>query len=142
MIYTPKTKHAMRVAYHAHHGQTDKCDVPYIFHPIHLAEQMTDENTTIAALLHNVAEDTDITLTDLAAQGFPPEVLEALRLLTHEDGVEYMDYVAALKENPIARAVKIADLRHNSDSTRLDVLDELTTARESKYARAIALLGA
>ena len=58
MIYTPLTQAAMNMAYRAHHGQSDKAGVPYIFHPIHLAEQMTDEATTCAALLHDVLEDT------------------------------------------------------------------------------------
>ena len=61
MIYTPLTNKALRLAYTAHHGQVDKSGVPYIFHPYHLAEQMTDEITTCVALLHDVVEDTDIT---------------------------------------------------------------------------------
>lgn len=79
MIYTPLTNKALRLAYTAHHGQVDKSGVPYIFHPYHLAEQMTDEITTCVALLHDVVEDTDITFEELA-QEFPPAVIEALRL--------------------------------------------------------------
>ena len=66
MIYTPLTMKAMKIAYDAHHGQVDKSGVPYIFHPCHLAEQMTDEVSTCVALLHDVAEDTDVTLEQLA----------------------------------------------------------------------------
>ena len=91
--------------------------VPYVFHPFHLAEQMTDETTTCAALLHDVVEDTDMTLDDLA-RDFPPEVVEAVRLLTHTEDVDYFDYVRAIRGNPIATAVKLADLAHNSDSAR------------------------
>ena len=81
MIYTPLTQKAMLLAYDAHHGQLDKGGVPYIFHPIHLAEQMPDELTTIVALLHDVVEDTDLTLDDIVGD-FPPSVIDALRLLT------------------------------------------------------------
>lgn len=82
MIYTPLTQKAMLLAYDAHHGQLDKGGVPYIFHPIHLAEQMPDELTTIVALLHDVVEDTPLTLDDLAGD-FPPAVIDALRAPAH-----------------------------------------------------------
>ena len=140
MIYTPLTKRALRLCFDAHKDQVDKTGLPYVFHPFHLAEQMTDEYTTVVALLHDVVEDTDYTLADLEAMGYPAPVLEALRLLTHDPAVPYMDYVAALKPNPIARAVKLADLRHNSDTSRLDVVDEWVLKREEKYHRAMALL--
>ncbi len=140
MIYTPLTKKAMKIAYAAHHGQTDKTGVPYIFHPMHLAEQMEDEAAACAALLHDVVEDTDLTFADLRAEGIPEEVLEALQLLTHDPAVPYMEYVEAIRPNPIARAVKLADLRHNSDLTRLDTVDEKAMQRNEKYRKAIALL--
>lgn len=101
---------------------------------------MQDEDTTIAALLHDVVEDTDYTFDDLQKMGFPAHILEALRLLTHDNDVPYMEYVAALKHNPIARAVKLADLRHNSDQTRVDHVDERMQQRFEKYAAAIRLL--
>ncbi|MBE6975371.1 MAG: HD domain-containing protein [Ruminococcaceae bacterium] len=140
MIYTPWTKKALRLCFDAHKDQVDKTGLPYVFHPFHLAEQMTDEYTTVTALLHDVVEDTDYTLADLEAMGYPAPVLEALRLLTHDPAVPYMAYVAALKPNAIARAVKLADLRHNSDTSRLDVVDEWALRREEKYRRAMALL--
>lgn len=117
MIYTELTIKAMNLAYAAHHGQFDKGGVPYIFHPIHLAEQMEDEVSCCAALLHDVAEDTDMTLEDLAKE-FPEEIMAVLRLLTHEKEVPYFDYVRAVKANPIAVKIKLADLDHNSDQTR------------------------
>ena len=117
MIYTPLTNKAMRIAYAAHHGQLDYNGIPYIFHPIHLAEAMDDEFSCCAALLHDVAEDTTVTLEMLAAE-FPQEVIAVLRLLTHEKDVPYFDYVRAIKANPIAVKVKLADLDHNSDQTR------------------------
>lgn len=140
MIYTPMTKKALKLCFEAHRDQTDKSGMPYVFHPFHLAEQMTDENTTTVALLHDVVEDTNLTFEDLGNMGFPEQVIDALKLLTHDDRVEYMDYVANIKSNPIAVAVKLADLRHNSDTTRLDSVDEKALKRVEKYAKAIKLL--
>ena len=140
MLYTPLTKKAMKLCFAAHRDQTDKSGLPYVFHPFHLAEQMTDEETTVVALLHDVVEDTEYTLSDLGDMGYPPAVLEAIVLMTHDDIVPYLEYVAKIKHNPIAKAVKLADLRHNSDLTRLDVVDERAIARAEKYAAAIRLL--
>ena len=140
MIYTDKTKKAMKLCYEAHKDQVDKSGLPYVFHPAHVAEQMTDEATTIVALLHDVVEDTDYTLEDLAAEGFGKDILEAVALMTHEDDVPYLDYVAKLKDNPIARAVKLADLAHNSDLSRIGEVDEETKQRLEKYKKATALL--
>ena len=140
MIYTPQTKRALKLCFEAHRNQVDKSGMPYVFHPFHLAEQMTDEATTITALLHDVVEDTDYTLEDLRAMGFPPEALDAIALMTHDPAVPYLDYVAKIKTNPVARTVKLADLRHNSDLTRLDAVDDQALARVEKYHRAIQLL--
>ena len=118
MIYTELTIKAMNLAYHAHHGQFDKGGVPYIFHPIHLAESMDDEISTCVALLHDTVEDTAVTLEDLSKE-FPAEVVNAVRLLTHSEDVDYFDYVRAIKQNPIAVKVKLADLRHNGDPKRI-----------------------
>ena len=139
MIYTPLTKKAIKLAYKAHKDQYDKAGVPYINHPLHLAESMDDEYTTIAALLHDVVEDTNITLDDLAKE-FPKEVIDALKLLTHHKGVPYMDYVAKIKTNDIAKAVKIADLKHNSDLTRLDNITDKDLERVKKYQETLELL--
>ncbi|MBR7178472.1 MAG: HD domain-containing protein [Oscillospiraceae bacterium] len=118
MIYTELTIRAMNLAYEAHHGQLDKGGVPYIFHPIHLAEGMDDEISTCVALLHDTVEDTDVTLEELAER-FPREIVEAVDLLTHREGVEYFDYVRAIKANPVAVKVKLADLAHNGDPKRI-----------------------
>lgn len=140
MIYTPLTNAAMKIAYRAHHGQVDKAGIPYVFHPIHLAEQMHDEYSTCAALLHDVVEDTDVTLEELAAI-FPKEVVDAVALLTHPKSVPYMEYVEKLKDNPIARAVKLADMTHNSDRTRLADDDPAAAWRwENKYKAAFEIL--
>lgn len=141
MLYTELTKKAMKIAYDAHQGQLDKGGIPYVFHPWHLAEQMDDEISTVAALLHDVVEDTDWTLEQLAAEGFPEEAMEVLALLTHPEGQPYMEYIAGLQHNPIAVKIKLADLRHNSDFTRLSAVTADQRERlERKYAPAFALL--
>ena len=117
MIYTPLTQKAMIVAYEAHHMQLDYNGVPYIFHPIHLAEQMDDEISCTVALLHDVVEDTSVTL-DMLRNNFPEVVIQVISLLTHNDNEDYFDYVRRLKTNPIARKIKLADLDHNSDQSR------------------------
>lgn len=143
MIYTDLTRKAMKLAYEAHHGQYDKSGVPYIFHPYHLAEQMDDEYSVCAALLHDVAEDTDITLDELAEQ-FPAQVINALRLLTHDDSEDYFAYVRKIRSDPIAVKVKLADLGHNSDQSRMEgcsfVSEEKKAALREKYSRAKAIL--
>lgn len=139
MIYTKNTRKAMKIAYDAHHGQIDKSGVPYVYHPIHLAEQMNTEEECIVALLHDVVEDTNITFEQLEKE-FSENVIQALRLLTHDKAVDYMDYVRKLKGNPIARNVKLADLHHNSDVTRLDEMSEKDKLRYTKYMEAIRIL--
>ncbi len=119
MIYTELTNKAMKIAYEAHKDQYDKGGVPYIFHPYHLAEQLDEECEICVALLHDVVEDTDVTLDDLREAGFPVEVVEAVKLLTRSKDVDYMDYVRRIKTNPIAKRVKLLDLAHNSDPSRL-----------------------
>ena len=140
MIYTEQTKKALKLCFQAHKDQWDKSGIPYVFHPFHLAEQMTDEATTVVALLHDVVEDTPYTLEDLKDMGFPSEITEAIALMTHDPAVPYMDYVKNIKGNPIARAVKLADLTHNSDLSRLDLVDDRAIRRVEKYAAAIKLL--
>ncbi|MDO4864553.1 MAG: HD domain-containing protein [Ruminococcus sp.] len=143
MIYTELTVRAMQIAYAAHHGQTDISGVPYIFHPYHVAEQMKDEYAVCAALLHDVVEDTDVTLADLE-RDFPQEVTEAVRLLTHDPRTDYRDYILAIKQNELARRVKLADLAHNCDESRIiaesSVSPEKLARWREKYALALELL--
>lgn len=140
MIYTPMTKIALKLCFEAHKDQLDKSGMPYVFHPFHLAEQMADENTTIVALLHDVIEDTEYTLDDLRKFGFAEDVLSAISLMTHADDVPYMEYVVKIKTNSIAKAVKLADLKHNSDMSRLDRITQIDEERAKKYKQAIELL--
>ena len=140
MIYTDLTKKALKLCFEAHKDQVDKTDMPYVFHPFHLAECMDDEISTVCALLHDVIEDTDYTFDDLRGMGFPEEVIEVLTLLTHDPAVPYMDYVKIIATNPTAKKVKIADLKHNSDLTRMNEIDEYAIRRTKKYKDALALL--
>lgn len=139
MIYTNQTKKAMIIAYNAHHGQVDKSGIPYIYHPIHLAEQMQTEEECIVALLHDTVEDTNVTFETLEKE-FSKEVIEALKLLTHDKSADYMDYVKNLKNNPIAKKVKLADLYHNSDITRMENPTQKDIERKEKYHKAISIL--
>ena len=140
MIYTKLTKLAIKISFEQHKDQKDKTGLPYVYHPFHLAEQMNDENSTCVALLHDVIEDTDMTFEDLEQYGFNQEIINALKLLTHDENVPYMDYVKEIKNNEIAKKVKLADLKHNSDLTRLDVINEYDLERVKKYQQAIEYL--
>ena len=142
MIYTEMSIKAMKIAYEAHLGQLDYNDVPYIFHPYHLAEQMDDEVSCTVALLHDVVEDTPITLSDLE-QIFPAQVVEIVRLLTHDEGVDYFDYIREIKKNPIATKVKLEDLKHNSDESRSigsNLSEDQLLYWKAKYAKAKVIL--
>ena len=140
MIYTEQTEKALKLCFLAHKDQTDKVGIPYVFHPFHLAEQMEDEVSTVVALLHDVVEDTDYTLEDLRQMGFSTEALEAVALLTHDPAVPYEEYLIPIKANPIARRVKLADLTHNSDPTRVREVTPQMEARWEKYRKAKAFL--
>ena len=142
MIYTPLTKKAMRIAYDAHKEQTDKTGLPYIFHPFHLAEQMEIEEEVIVALLHDVVEDTDITLDELRSYGFSEQVMDALSILSHANDIPYRRYISTINysKNPLVKKIKLADLRHNNDETRLDEIGEKDKERFKKYRKAIRVL--
>ena len=140
MIYTNDTKKALKIAYQAHKNQYDKSGLPYIFHPFYVATLMKDEITTIVALLHDVIEDSDYTITDIKQMGFSNEIIEALQLLTHDKDVDYYRYIESIKTNEVAKKVKIADLKHNSDLSRLDTVNESDLNRVEKYKKALKIL--
>lgn len=143
MLYTPQTKLAMEIAYSAHQGQKDKGGMPYVFHPYHLAEQMDTEVEITAALLHDVVEDTAWTFEALEQAGISQEILKVLDLLTHPRGMPYMEYIKRLLPNPTARKIKLADIRHNGDFTRLEATDGAKAAYfKNKYREATMLLEA
>ena len=139
MFYSELVNKAIDIAYEAHCLQRDKAGRPYFVHVMHVAEQMTDEYSTCAALLHDILEDTH---TDPAylERKFPREVVEAVKILTHRRGESYEDYINAVKQNPIARKVKLADLAHNLDSSRFSVPDYRQEKRAEKYRKALQIL--
>ena len=142
MIYTEMTIKAMKIAYDAHLGQLDYNGVPYIFHPYHLAEQMDDEISCTVALLHDVVEDTSITLDDLE-QMFPKQVVEIVMLLTHDEKVDYFEYIRKIKTSAIATKVKLADIKHNSNEARSlgsNLTKEQLLYWKEKYAKAKEIL--
>ena len=140
MIYTELTKKAIRLAFRAHEGQKDKAGLPYILHPVHLAEQMTTEDACVVALLHDVLEDTDVTEDELRAEGFTEPQLDAVKLLTRTKDEDYFDYVKRIRGNALAKTVKLADLEHNSDRTRIGTFSEKDEIRFQKYQKARAIL--
>ena len=139
MINTKLTRKAMIIAYEAHKNQVDKSGVTYIYHPIHVAEQMDTENECIIALLHDVVEDTNVTFKQLE-EVFSKEIIDILKLLTREENIEYDEYIKRIKNNSIACKVKIADLTHNLDKTRLDFVTEVDVKRNEKYKKALQIL--
>ena len=143
MIYTPLTVKAMSLISQAHHGQVDKGGTPYVFHPYHLAEQMNDETSICVALLHDILEDTSVTLDVLKAH-FPDEITVPLQLLTHQKGTDYFDYISAIRQNPVATKVKLEDIAHNLDFTRLTACQGLSKNHlerlKEKYEKAQRIL--
>ncbi len=142
MFYSKLINQAIDLSFSAHLGQFDKAGRPYFTHPLIVAQQMESEYEICTALLHDVIEDTDITLEELE-KIFPSEITEAVKVLTHQEGIDYFDYILTIKDNPIARKVKLADLRHNLDATRIADNPKLLRdyeRRKKKYERAIALL--
>lgn len=124
MYYSKLVQKASQIAFQAHKYDVDKGGYPYIFHPYTLAYQCEDEATCCVALLHDVIEDHGdmVSFEMLEKEGFNSEIIEALRLLTHDENVSYMDYIHEIKTNPIARKVKILDLKHNMDTRRMEMI--------------------
>lgn len=140
MIYTENTKKAIRLMFKYQKDQIGKDNLPYVFHPWHVAESMKDEVRTIVALLHDVLEDTELTIEDIKNAGFSTEVVNALKLLTHNEGEDYYEYIKRIGTNPIARDVKISDLTHNSDLTRLSEINTEDKERTKKYQKSLTYL--
>ncbi|MBF0285644.1 MAG: bifunctional (p)ppGpp synthetase/guanosine-3',5'-bis(diphosphate) 3'-pyrophosphohydrolase [Magnetococcales bacterium] len=110
---------AIQLAVSAHRGQKDKAGIPYVLHPLRVMMRMSDPIARIVAVLHDVVEDTPVTLDELRREGFSPEVLEALDCLTHREGESYEEYIERAASHPLALAVKRADLEDNMDIRRL-----------------------
>lgn len=120
MIYTAKTKKAMKLCFDAHQDSKDRGGVPYVFHPYHLAERMKDEDSVCVALLHDVLEETSCTAEQLATYGFDDNIVQAVVALTRNKDEAYLKYISRVAENDLAKKVKVADLLHNTDITRLN----------------------
>lgn len=143
MLYTEMINTAINICFKAHKNQLDRSCLPYVFHPYHLAEQMETEDEIITALLHDVVEDSDYTFESLERYKFKPEIITALKLLTHKSKLndsEYEEYIKAIKTNPLATKIKLADLYHNSDMTRLIKITDKDIEREKRYKHAIKTL--
>lgn len=139
-MYTPLIKKAMDIAYKAHEGQVDKGGMPYIFHPIHVAERVDTEYEICVALLHDTIEDTYITLDTLRDYGFPERVIEAVDAMSRRKGETYRQYILRVKEDCIAAKVKAIDLKHNMDLTRLDEATAADEDRVKYYAKFLKIL--
>ena len=132
---------AIETASKAHDGQLDKAGQPYIYHPLRVMLYAEgDEKVKCAGVLHDVMEDSPITESDLKKEGFDDEIITALKLLTRSEGQDYFEYVKNLKGNPIAKAVKLADLKDNMDMSRIKEPKERDFLRHEKYKKAKALL--
>ncbi|ELS32923.1 MULTISPECIES: HD domain-containing protein [Pseudanabaena] len=128
---------AIAIANQAHAGQLDKAGKPYISHPLTLMSQMDTIESKIVAVLHDAVEDSSLTIADLVQQGFPEFITDAIAAITKLDGESYDDYVVRLKSNAIACKVKIADLTHNMDISRIPHPTEKDFQRLEKYKKVL-----
>ena len=135
-----QSEKAYEIAKKAHLGQIDKAGEDYIKHPKKVASFVKTDEEKAVAYLHDVIEDTELTLEDLREYGFSEEVLKAVDVITKKKGQDYQTYLNSVKENKLARVVKLADLRHNSDLNRLINITEKDIERKEKYQRAIDFL--
>lgn len=138
MIYTKMINKALNIAYKAHHGQKDKGNVPYIFHSYHIAEKFNNETDICVAILHDVLEDTFVSKEELEGY-FPKEVIEPLVLLTRSTHDTYFEYIKNICSNPIARKVKIEDIKHNLVFERIQN-KKRNEKLEKRYLKALEIL--
>lgn len=131
---------ARKIAEDAHDGQVDKAGDAYYFHPLSVSRMVNSNAEKAVAWLHDVVEDTDWTLDDLKAEGLPEYIVDAVGAITHGDDEPYGEYIARVKANPIAREVKIADLKHNLDLNRLPEVTVKDIERCRKYLDALQVL--
>lgn len=131
---------AIAIAAAAHEGQLDKANEPYILHVLRVMLRLQAPEERIAAVLHDVVEDTAWSFDRLRAEGFSETIIEAIDSVTHREGESYEDFVLRAKAHPIGRRVKMADLEDNSDQTRLGEITDRDRARLEKYRRAMEAL--
>ncbi len=137
----PTIDDAIALATEAHRGQKDKAGKPYILHPLRLMLAMASEHERMAAVLHDVVEDSGVALEDLARRGYPREVVAAVDCLTRRKGEGYEAFIQRLKPNPLARKVKLADLADNMDLSRLPDPKPRDHQRLARYRAAWKKLG-
>lgn len=126
---------AIAIAVEAHRGQIDKAGKPYILHPMRVMLAGTSENEMICGILHDVIEDTPVSIEMLTAEGFSDTVLDALQLLTHDRSVPYEEYIQLITGNPLAIQVKLYDLHDNLNRERLGILTLEDEYRMQKYKK-------
>ena len=136
----PMLELALSIATKAHRGQFDKVGIDYIEHPIFVASQVDSEEEKAVALLHDVIEDSSVTAEELLNAGLPETVVTAVQILSKKKGQDYQTYLKTVKSNPLARAVKLADLKHNSDLSRLETITDKDLGGLEKYKKAIDYL--
>lgn len=140
MTKTATLEDAIAIAAQAHRGQKDKAGAPYLLHPLRLMLGMSSEAAMMAAVLHDVVEDTDWTLERLREQGFPSDVLAAVECLTRREGEGYEEFIERVRKDSIARQVKVADLEDNMNMRRMDRISPKDLERLEKYHRAWCVL--
>ena len=138
-VMSEKEKKAYEIAKKAHKGQVDKAGVDYINHPLTVASKCQSEDERIVALLHDVVEDTDVTLEDLS-KVFDKHIIEAIDAITHREGVSYEDYLLNLKKNELALQVKLKDIENNMDLSRIKNPTQKDYDRLEKYRFALNVL--
>ncbi len=136
----PTIERAIEIASTAHAGQIDKAGQPYIFHPLRVMLRVNSEHEQMAAVLHDVVEDTSITIDDLAREGFPIEVLRAIAALTKLPGETRLEAAARAAADPVARKVKLADNAENMDLSRIPNPTDKDYARCREYEEVRELL--
>lgn len=132
----PTLEDAIQLALNAHRGVNQYNGQPYILHPLAVMQQVHTEHEQMAAVLHDVVEDSEVTLDDLREQGYPPAVVTAVDALTRRDDETYEEFVLRAKADPIARRVKMADIQHNIDVRRLNAVTAKDAERLERYRRA------
>jgi (p)ppGpp synthase/HD superfamily hydrolase len=136
----PTLEDAISLAVKAHRGRKDKVGAAYILHPLRVMLRMKTKDERIVALLHDVIEDTKYTLEDLREAGYSRKILQSLDYLTKRDGEEYEEFIKRVKRHPLARRVKIADLKDNLDLKRIKKPKKRDLMRIKKYRRALSEL--
>ncbi len=131
---------AIKLACEAHDGQFDKAGKPYILHPLRLLIKLKNIDEMQVAVLHDVVEDSDITLEVLRKEGFEESVLQAIECLTKKTGEDYSDFISRVLLNDLARKVKIEDIKDNMDLSRLDKVEAKDLERIAKYHAALKRL--